>query len=103
MRYTPEEVERLHEVYVPAEDKDEAIAILIEELGRSKESIIAKLISEGVYIKKRYLTKDGKVPVVKKELIAQLASLVNGDLGKLQGLEKSSKMSLEYLLELLST
>ena len=78
----------------------ETVEILSQELGKSTKSIIGKLSREGVYQKAIYVSKTGELPVTKKELVVKLSEALDGNLDKLEGLEKSPKQELKYLLSL---
>ena len=47
-KWTEDEVAKVHEVYDPA--KPETVIDLANALGRSKRSVIGKLVSEGLYV-----------------------------------------------------
>ena len=47
-----------------------------------------------------YVSKTGELPVTKKELVVKLSETLDGDLEQLEGLEKSPKQELKYLLSL---
>jgi hypothetical protein len=78
----------------------DTVQILAEELGKSTKSIIGKLSREGVYQKAQYVSKTGEFPITKKEIVIKIADAIDGDLEKLEGLEKSPKKELKYLLTL---
>jgi hypothetical protein len=67
------------------------------DLGRSVKSVIGKLSKEKVYIKKDYTTKRGEKPITKLQMVDQLAGMLQGDPNRLQTLEKTSKLELQYL------
>jgi len=95
--YTPEEVALLIDEYEKAPNQ-ETIASLASRLQRSPKSIIGKLSREGVYRKQMYLTKTGEAQVTKKEQVATICNLINGDISKLEGLDKAPKQALKYLI-----
>jgi hypothetical protein len=78
----------------------DTVQILAEELGKSTKSIIGKLSREGVYQKAQYVSKTGEFPITKKELVVKIADAIDGKLEELEGLEKSPKKELKYLLTL---
>ena len=98
--YTDTEVEYLRKRYLEAEDKQEILDILSEELSKSKRSIIGKLSREGIYEKKVYVIKRGEMPVTKKELVANLAEVLERDLFRLEGVEKAPKEVLKHIIDL---
>ena len=97
--YTSEQVSYMIDKYNESPTRD-TVQILAEELGKSTKSIIGKLSREGVYQKAQYVSKTGEFPITKKELVVKIADAVDGELEKLEGLEKSPKKELKYLLTL---
>ena len=97
--YTSEQVSYMIDKYNEAPTRD-TVQILAEELGKSTKSIIGKLSREGVYQKAQYVSKTGEFPITKKELVVKIADAIDGELEKLEGLEKSPKKELKYLLTL---
>ncbi len=97
--YTNEQVSYMIDKYNESPTRD-TVQILAEELGKSTKSIIGKLSREGVYQKAQYVSKTGEFPITKKELVVKIADAVDGELEKLEGLEKSPKKELKYLLTL---
>ena len=98
--YTDTEVEYLRKRYLEAEDKQIILDTLSKELSKSKRSIIGKLSREGIYEKKVYVNKRGEMPVTKKELVANLAEVLETELFRLEGLEKAPKEVLKHIIEL---
>ena len=97
--YTTEQVSYMIDKYEEAPTR-ETVEMLANELGKSTKSIIGKLSREGVYQKAIYVSKTGELPVTKKELVVKLSEALDGDLEQLEGLEKSPKQELKYLLSL---
>ena len=97
--YTEEQTKYMIEFYQAAADKLAAVLQLAEQLDRPKKSIIGKLSKEGVYQKIKYKTKGGEDPVTKKEMLAELAELLEIDLEDIQGMEKSPKLELKLILD----
>ncbi len=97
--YTTEQVSYMIDKYEEAPTR-ETVEMLANELGKSTKSIIGKLSREGVYQKAIYVSKTGELPVTKKELVVKLSETLDGDLEQLEGLEKSPKQELKYLLSL---
>jgi ppGpp synthetase/RelA/SpoT-type nucleotidyltranferase len=79
----------------------ETVENLAEELNKSIKSIIGKLSREGVYQKTVYKTKTGEDPVTKKELVEELSDLVGIEYDMIAGLEKSPKIDLKRLVDIL--
>ena len=97
--YTQDQVEFMVNQYRLKPDR-ETVEMLANELGKSTKSIIGKLSREGVYQKAIYVSKTGEIPITKKELVIKLSETLDGDIAQLEGLEKSPKQELKYLLSL---
>ena len=97
--YTNEQVSYMIDKYNELPTR-ETVQVLAEELGKSTKSIIGKLSREGVYQKTQYVSKTGEFPITKKEIVVKIASAIDGGLEQLEGLEKSPKKELKYLLTL---
>ena len=97
--YTTEQVSYMIDKYDETPTR-ETVEILSQELGKSTKSIIGKLSREGVYQKAIYVSKTGEIPITKKELVVSISIALDGNLDKLEGLEKSPKQELKYLLSL---
>ena len=97
--YTNEQVSYMIDKYNESPTRD-TVEILAEELGKSTKSIIGKLSREGVYQKAQYVSKTGEFPITKKELVVKISDAIDGELEKLECLEKSPKKELKYLLTL---
>ena len=82
--------------YNNSETEAKAIA---EELNKSVKSIIGKLSREGVYKKTVYKTKTGETPVTKKQIVQEIADLLEINYKDLAGLVKAPKPELKNLLE----
>ena len=96
--YTNEQVSYMIDKYNESPTRD-TVEILAEELGKSTKSIIGKLSREGVYQKAQYVSKTGEF-LIKKELVVKISDAIDGELEQLEGLEKSPKKELKYLLTL---
>ena len=96
INYKPEEVEMMKEAYTDNPSR-ETVEELAETLNKSIKSIIGKLSREGVYKKTVYKTKTGEDPVTKKELVQELAELLDISYESVAGLEKSPKTDLKKL------
>ena len=79
----------------------ETVDALADELNKSVKSIIGKLSREGVYKKTVYKTKTGEDPVTKKELVEELAGILDISANSIVGLEKSPKSDLKNLVDTL--
>jgi len=97
VNYTEEQVNYM----VKADETEptrETVDALADELNKSVKSIIGKLSREGVYKKTVYKTKTGEDPVTKKELVEELASILDISANSIVGLEKSPKSDLKNLV-----
>jgi hypothetical protein len=93
MKYTKEITDKLITDYrlgVP-------VATIATELDVPERSVIAKLSSLGVYLKKSYVNKRGEVPVKKSEHIERIAQLLEVDEETLESLEKVNKQVLKLI------
>jgi hypothetical protein len=101
VNYTAEQTERVREVYLAAEDNDEARAAAVEslagEMQKKPGSIRAKLVSEKIYQKKTYVSKKGATVETKDKIVATIANLLNVTEAQLGGLEKATKPALELI------
>jgi len=100
VNYTQDQVERMVNLY-RINPSRETVENLAEEMNKSIKSIIGKLSREGVYEKTVYKTKTGEDPVTKKELVEKLSELVGIEYSMISGLEKSPKIDLKRLVDIL--
>ena len=98
VNYTEEQVDLMKEQYTKNPSR-ETVENLAETLDKSIKSIIGKLSREGVYKKTVYKTKTGEDPETKKEIVEDLAGLLDLQYIQVAGLEKSPKASLKILRE----
>ena len=98
INYTEKQVEHMIEAYTKTPTR-ETVEELAETLDKSIKSIIGKLSREGVYKKTVYKTKTGESPETKKEIVENLAGLLNLEYIQVAGLEKSPKSALKILRE----
>lgn len=96
VNYKPEDVVMMREAYTQNPTR-ETVEELAEKLDKSVKSIIGKLSREGVYKKTVYKTKTGEDPVTKKEIVMELAELLEINYEAVAGLEKSPKSALRIL------
>jgi len=97
VNYTEEQVNLMVEAYKINPDR-QTVEKLAESLNKSIKSIIGKLSREGVYKKTVYKTKTGDTPVTKKELVSELADMLELKYDAISGLEKSPKADLTTLV-----
>ena len=100
VNYTQDQVERMVNLY-RINPSRETVENLAEEMDKSIKSIIGKLSREGVYEKTVYKTKTGEDPVTKKELVEELSELIGIEYSMISGLEKSPKIDLKRLVDIL--
>ena len=96
--YTESETSYMVELYKETPTA-ETVDILVEQLKRSKKSIIGKLSREGVYRREVYVSKTGEKPITKIEIVSNIADALEIEVGSLPGLEKSPKETLKKLLQ----
>lgn len=94
MKYTERETVKLIELY---EENPclETVTKLANLFNKPKKSIISKLVKEGVYQKKGYLTKRGEKPITKLQLVRQLEEMLDTTL---PDLDKAPKSTLQNLV-----
>ena len=97
VNYTEEQVDYMVKAYSDQPTR-ETVNALADELNKSVKSIIGKLSREGVYKKTVYKTKTGEDPITKKELVEELASILDISANSIVGLEKSPKADLKNLV-----
>lgn len=100
VNYTQDQVERMVNLY-RINPSRETVENLADEMNKSVKSIIGKLSREGVYEKTVYKTKTGEDPITKKELVEELSELVGIEYSMISGLEKSPKIDLKRLVDIL--
>ena len=100
VNYTEEQVKEMVAQYSENPTR-ETVEELAEEFNKSIKSIIGKLSREGVYEKTVYKTKTGEDPITKKELVEKLSELVGIEYSMISGLEKSPKIDLKRLVDIL--
>ena len=98
INYTEKQVEHMIEAYTKTPTR-ESVEALAEDLDKSVKNILGKLSREGVYKKTVYKTKTGESPETKKEIVENLAGLLNLEYIQVAGLEKSPKSALKILRE----
>lgn len=91
--YTPEVITKITKQYTEAPNID-TVKLIAAELGVTDRSVIAKLSSLGVYVKKTYLNKRGEEPVSKDQYIERIGKLLDIDSCLLDSLEKVTKSAL---------
>jgi len=97
VNYTEEQVDYMVKAYSDQPTR-QTVNALADELNKSVKSIIGKLSREGVYKKTVYKTKTGEDPITKKELVEELAGILDISADSIRGLEKSPKSDLKNLV-----
>jgi hypothetical protein len=92
--YTEEQTEQLHELY--AELGNDGFDQICETLGKTRASVRAKLVKDGLYVapEKQPNRKDGPT---KKELIREIHQMGH----EVDGLEGATKEAISWVVELL--
>ena len=93
MKYTKEITDKLIADYRAGI----AVSDISSGLDVPERSVIAKLSSLGVYVKKSYVNKRGETPVKKSEHIERIAELLNVNEELLESLEKVNKTVLKLI------
>ncbi len=97
MAYTDAEVARLRDVYVPK--SVESVDALVAELGKSKRSVVGKLVSEGIYVAApKPATAPRDEGPTKKEIVAAIEK--TGRVTEVTGLSGATKAALIEVLAL---
>ena len=103
--YTDAQTAELVAAYVAAENEEqrnEVVEGYAELFSKTKPSIRAKLVREGVYVKKAYKSKTGAKPETKEEIVSDIARAMGVDAdAKLGGLEKATKGALKLIRQTL--
>ena len=100
VNYTDAMTAELVGAYTEAQNESERENVITEfaqAFGKNVKSVRAKLVREGVYIKKEYKTKTGTSPERKAAIVADIAALLGVDSDIVGSLEKATKKSLELL------
>ena len=93
MKYTKEITDKLIADYKAGV----SVQDISTRLDVPERSVIAKLSSLGVYVKKSYVNKRGETPVKKSEHIERIAELLDVDEELLESLEKVNKTVLKLI------
>lgn len=101
VNYTKEIEEDMYITY--GENKSqETVEALAKKYDKPIRSIISKLSAMGIYQKKRYVSKNGQVPVTKEVYIERISNLLDIDRDLLESLEKVTKYALVKMDERIS-
>ena len=100
MNYNPEITAYIIKEYCAVPTR-ETVNRLGLEIGKTPKSVIGKLSREGVYRCQVYKTKQGKVPITKLEIVATIAEELGFSPDELKGLDKTPKLILLKLQEVI--
>jgi hypothetical protein len=81
------------------EDRAEVVQALAEKLGKTVQSVRAKLVREGVYKAKVRKAKNGEAVVSKEQLVQGIEKAMGLEVGDLESLEKATKRVLKLVLD----
>ena len=105
VNYTPEMIETMTALYTSVSGKDstdterkEMVVTISGEIGKTVNSVRAKLSKLNLYIKPKPTTKSGVTPVRKSALVSEIATLLDRDEDLLGSLEKSTKFALNAVI-----
>ena len=104
VNYTPEQTQELVNTYSAAEGEaaqKETIVAFAERFGKSVASIRQKLVREGVYQKKEYVSKNGARPETKAKIVEAIAESLGVTSEQAESLEKANKAILLKICEAL--
>jgi len=100
--YSDEMVARMVEDYQANPNMD-TVKTLAQSFGKTTRSIIAKLSREGVYQAQPRTTKSGEPVVQKRELVQEIARLLNTDEEQIASIVKATKADLKNLVAILDS
>ena len=100
VNYTDAQAAQMVERYEAAQTDEQRAAIVEElahEFGKTVRSVRAKLVREGVYVKKTYKTKTGDKAETKENIVDDIARALGVASDQLGGLEKATKKALNLI------
>lgn len=98
INYTPELTAQIVESYTSGTSVDD-IAKLV---GKTRRSIIAKLVREKVYVKKTPVSKTGEPVTHKDELASAIGAVLSLTESEVDGLTKATKTGLQKIFTALA-
>ena len=101
VNYTPEQTAELVQAYV-ANPTAETVATFAEKLGKNVRSVIQKLVREGVYQKKEYVTKRGEKPQKKDETASAIGAVLKLSEADVDSLTKANKSALQKIFQIIN-
>ncbi len=101
VNYSAEDTAELVAAYValPTADTVQAFAV---RLGKNTKSIIAKLVREGVYVKKEYTSKTGAKVEAKDSIADAIGNILGLTENDTASLAKANKVALQKVFEALA-
>ena len=100
VNYTPVQTGEMVAAYQEAtteEARESVISEFAEKFGKNVKSVRAKLVREGVYVKKAYKSKAGVTPERKAAIVEDIASALGVASEVVESLEKATKPTLTLL------
>lgn len=100
VNYTEAQALKMVEAYTSCdtdETRAQCVTDLAVELAKGEKSIRAKLVREGVYIAKSYVSKAGATVERKADIVQGIATAMGVTEAQLGGLEKATKPALELI------
>jgi hypothetical protein len=101
VNYTADQTAALVSAYVAAPTA-ETVATFAEKFGKNAKSIIAKLVREGVYVKKEYTSKNGAKVEAKDSIADAIGKVLNLSENDTASLAKANKVALQKVFEALA-
>ena len=100
VNYTESMAAELSAAYAAADTEEKREAVISHFAGKfakNVKSIRAKLVREGVYVKKAYKTKAGVTPERKAAIVQDIATALGASEDVIGSLEKATKKALELV------
>ncbi len=105
VNYSKTDLERLISAYDSCDsdaERKETIVKFSDALGKTTNSIIAKLSNMKVYIKPTKVSKTGEAIIKKGVLVDKIAEIMGEDAEEIETLEKANKTVLQKILKFIS-
>ena len=100
VNYSPELTATIiaaYQVGTNDEERAEILENLSAEHGKGVKSLRQKLVREGVYVKKAYVSKAGTATETKDKIVSAIARAMGVTEAQLNGLEKATKPALNLI------
>lgn len=98
VNYTEAQVTEMREAFVASPTK-ETVEAIAAKFGKTVKSVVAKLVREGVY--KAADKATGKRPMLKSEMVGEIAKEIGATDEQLESLEKATGPALMLVLKAL--